>query len=120
MRMRASETRAIPSSPRADFGATRDNHFASPPSRTARPRPSVTVTRNLLSGSTAVGVVRLDDLLHQLVPDDVLLVEEDELDPLDVLDHLHRFDEARGAARRQVDLGDVAGDHRLRTEPEAR
>src|SRR5687768_12428236 len=119
--MRASATRAIASSPRAARGAVRASQRARPPSRTGWPRPSLTVTRRpLLPGSTAVGVVSLHDLLHELMADDILLVEPDELDALDVADDLHGFDQARGAARGQVDLRDVAGDHRLGPEAQAR
>src|ERR671913_342183 len=101
--MRASVTSAIPSSPRADAGATRVSQRASPPSATGRPRPSVTVTRTLLSGST-VGVVGLHDLLHKGMTNDVFLVEPDERDAVDVSDHLHGFDQPRRPPGREVDL----------------
>src|SRR5688572_12235257 len=120
MRMRASETSAIASSPRAVRGATRASHRARPPSATGAPRPSVTVTVNLLSGSTAVGVVRLHDLLDERMAHHVLLVEPDERDSFDVADDVHRLDQPGLAAGRQIDLRDVAGDHRLRPEAEAR
>src|SRR3712207_6162124 len=119
--MRASPTSATATSPRAVRGATWASQRASPPSRTGRPRPSVTDTRKpLLSGSTAVGVVGLHDLLHELVPHDVLFIEPNERNPLDVADHLHRLDEAGRAAGRKIDLRDVAGDNRLRPEAETR
>src|SRR5512134_3709182 len=113
--MRASETRAIATSPRALAGATRASQRARPPSATARPRPSETDTRSwrLLSGSTVL-FVRLHDLLHERVPHDVLLVEVDERDALDVADDLHRFDQAGRASRGQIDLRHVPGDDRLR------
>src|SRR5215218_2631572 len=115
-----SVTSATAISPRTRTGATPASHRASPPSATRRPRPSVTVTSSrLLSGST-VRFVRLDDLLHQLVPHDVLVVEPDECDALDVADDLHRFDQARGTPGREIDLRDVPGDDRLRAEAEAR
>ena len=41
------------------------------------------------------GVVGLDDLLHQLVPHDVLVVEVDEADPSTSLTILQRLDQAR-------------------------
>src|SRR5262245_21345608 len=73
-RLRASVTSATPTSPAARAGATAENHPASPPSRTGRPRPSVTETRKrLLSGST-VRLVGLDDLLYELMPHDVAIV----------------------------------------------
>src|SRR5688500_3940942 len=121
MRIRASGTSAIASSPRAVFGAMRASQRPRPPSRIGRPWPSVTDTRRpaapwrtgrdggvLLSGSTAVGVVRLDDLLHERVANDIFLVEANELDAFDVADDLHRLDQPGGPADRQVDLGDVA------------
>jgi hypothetical protein len=39
-----------------------------------------------------VRLVSLDDLLHELMPDDVAIVEVDEGDTLDAADHLHRLD----------------------------
>ena len=51
-----------------------------------------------------------DDLGDQLVPDNVLLGEVDEPDPLDPLEDRLDLDESRGPGRRQVDLGDVARD----------
>src|SRR5689334_21900594 len=121
--MRASYTRAMPISPRADRGATRASQAASDGARTERPRPSlidtrIRVIRGLLSGST-VGFVGLDDLLHQRVPDDVLLVEVDECDAGNGADDFDGFDESGRAARRQVDLRDVAGDDGLRSKAEA-
>src|SRR5688572_26137182 len=122
--MRASLTMAMATSPCAVPGATRDSQRPSPPSLTARPRPSVTLTdtprrRGLLLGSTTVGVVRLHDLLHQRMPNDGLLVEADERDAFDVADHFHGLDEARRAAGGQIDLRDVSGNDGLRSEPEA-
>src|ERR1051326_4115625 len=126
--MCASETRAIATSPRAARGATRVSHAANPGTLTGRPPPSLTTTVSsephaprasrparrawLLSGST-VGFVRLDDLLHQRVPDDVLLVEVDECDAGHVADHLDGLDESRRASGGKVDLGQVARDNRL-------
>src|SRR5262245_58827322 len=119
--MRASETSATAISPRADAGATRASHAASPGARAGRPRPSLTTTASrLLSGSTAVRFVGLHDLLHELMAHDVALVEVDERDALHLADHLHRLDEARRAPGRQIDLRDVARDDRLRSEAEAR
>jgi hypothetical protein len=77
-RMRASLTSATLTSPAARGGATVASQRARPPSRTDRPAPSDTETcRRLLSGST-VGLVGLDDLLHELMPHDVAVVEVDE------------------------------------------
>src|ERR687898_3590188 len=105
-----SETRAMATAPRRRAGARRASQRASPPSATARPRPSVTVTTRLLLSGSTVRFVRLDDLLHQLVPHHVLVVEPDERNALDVADDLHRFDQARGPARGEIDLRDVSGD----------
>src|SRR5687768_5075420 len=120
--MRASVTSAIESSPRAARGATFANQRARPPSRTRRPRPSVTTTcrpaapkrsrftrreGGLLSGSTAVGVVRLHDLLHQRVADDILFVEVDEGDSFDLAHDFHRLHQPGRAANGKVDLRDV-------------
>src|SRR6478672_723620 len=115
-----SETSAMATSPRAAAGATRASQAARPGARTARPRPSLTDTdKRLLSGST-VRFVRLDDLLHQRVPHDVLVVEVDERDAVDLADHFHRLDQPGGAAGRQVDLRHVAGAHRLGAEAKPR
>src|SRR5215218_351492 len=133
--MRASVTSAIATSPRARGGAAVDSQADSPPSRTAWPRPSETWTckpsppprpercrreegERLLSGST-VSFVRLHDLLHERVPDHVLFVEMDEGDPLDIADDLHRFYESRLPCGWQIDLRDVAGDHRFGSVAEA-
>src|SRR5690349_24490443 len=121
LRLWESVTSATATSPRAADGATCRNQRDKPPSRSGRPRPSVTVTcrsgprrprtperrTSLLSGST-VRFVRLDDLLHERMPHHVLLVEMNERDALDVANHLHGLDEARLARRRQIDLRDVS------------
>src|SRR5215475_1710877 len=65
-------------------------------------------------------IVSLDDHLHQLMADDVALVEEDERDSFDAADDALRFHKARLATRRQVDLRHVAGDYGLRPEADAR
>src|SRR5574338_746508 len=121
MRIRASDTRAMLNSPAARRGATRWSQRAPPGARTARPCPSTMVTRSRLSGSAIrIRLVRLHDPLHQRMPDDVLIVEKDDADAFHALHHAERFDEPGHAARRQVDLRDVAGNHRLRSEAEAR
>src|SRR5215204_4935882 len=101
--MRRSVTRAMATSPRRRAGARRASQRATPPSATARPRPSVTVTTKLLLPGSTVRFVRLDDLLHQLVPHHVLVVEPDECDALDVADDLHRLDQPGCAPGGQVD-----------------
>src|SRR5262245_61158575 len=75
-----------------------------------------------VSGLPAVGerLVGFDDLLHELVPDDVALVEIYEGDSLDIVHDLHRLNESGDSPRWKIDLRDVAGDHGLRAKPEAR
>src|SRR5262245_10487423 len=105
-----------------DFASQAPRPVVGPP-RSARPRASVTTTRSISGGgfaAEAVGLVRLDDLLHERVPDDVALVEVDRPDALHVCHDLERLDEAGHPARRQVDLRDVAGDDGLRAEAETR
>src|SRR5688572_27922483 len=98
--MRTSETRAIATAPRAERGAVASSQRTRPPSRTARPRPSVTDTRrDLLTGSTAIDLVGFDDLLDERVPDHIHLVQPDQLDPLNVGYLFHSSDQARGALR---------------------
>src|SRR4029453_4035186 len=64
--------------------------------------------------------VRLHDVLDDLVPNHVSGAEVRHLVPLDVPEDLLHDHQARGLAGRQVDLGDVAVDDGLRTEPEPR
>src|SRR3954447_6571825 len=124
--MRPSLTSAIPTVPRARRGATRRSQAASPGALAGRPDASDTTTRSRVSGSgipageVRVRLVRLDDLLHQLVADDVAIIEVDERDAVDRADDFHRLDEPAGAAGWQIDLRDVAGDHRLGAEAEPR
>src|SRR4029079_12459899 len=66
-----------------------------------------------------VDPVRIDDALHQLVPDDVLAVEQDEGEVLDVAQDLAHLDQTGALSAWQVDLRDIAGDDHLRAEPEA-
>src|SRR5579864_5936746 len=121
--MRASDTRTIESRPRARDGATRVSQRARPRTGTRRPRPSVMLMRNSAMGPNGPGsirkfFVRLHDLLDQLVPHDVALVEVNERYPVDGVDHFHRFDQAGYAGGRQIDLCHIARDHRLAAEPE--
>src|SRR5258708_35711993 len=124
--MRASLTSATLTMPFARAGATRRSHAARPGTARRRPRSSAMPTRRPGSPSGMLDVaarerlVGLHDLLHELVPHDVAIVEVDERDSVDGADDLHRLDEPGGAPMRQVDLRDVAGDHRLRAEAEAR
>src|SRR5712671_1327239 len=137
--MRASLTTATFTVPLARAGATRRSQAASPGGRSSLPRSSVTDTvkglpakaraafwrakagpSGMLDVAARERLVRLDDLLHQLVAHDVAIVEMDERDAVDRADDLHRLDEPRGAPLGQVDLRDIAGDHGFRAEAEAR
>src|SRR4029079_16792627 len=122
--MRPSLTSAIVTRPRAARRAARRSQAASPGALAGRPDASDTTIRSRCSPSGIPGVavrvrlVGLDDQLHQLVADDVAVVEVDERDALDRADDFHRLDQAGSAAGRQIDLRDVAGDHRLGAEAE--
>src|SRR5687768_7530301 len=94
--IRRSGTSATVTAPRARGGATASSQRASPGARTFGGVTTSTTRRwrlgiGIPGARTRIGVVRLDDLLHQLVPHHVLLVEEDDADAFDVLDHLQRF-----------------------------
>src|SRR5439155_27093479 len=67
--------------------------------------------RSLISG---------DHVLHQTVADHVFFAEKDELDAVDVLENLVRLFEPGAGTGGQVDLGDVAGNHRLGAVAETR
>ena len=123
--MRASDTSATHTSPRAAAGAIFVSHGPRPlvaaACSAAAPRREgesghATLTRRR---AAAIGVVRLHDRLHELVTDDVALIEVDERDAVDFADHLHRLHQPRGAAKREIDLRHVTGDDRLRSEAEA-
>src|SRR5688572_7278763 len=132
--MRASATTATVISPRARRGATASSHRPRPGARRA-PEVTTCTTRDLapdwrrpcrgdvcvaptlrLRTRAGEGIVCLHDLLHELVSDDVAVVEVDEADALDVLDDRKRLDEPRLPRMRKIDLRDVAGDDRLRPE----
>src|ERR1700753_2504125 len=75
----------------------------------------------LCGGLFQVGVVTrigVNDLGDQPVAHDVGAGQLGEVHVLDILQDLSHDLEATGGAARQVDLGDVAGDHDLGTEPE--
>src|SRR5580765_3536954 len=123
--MRGSLTSTMVRAPHARGGAMRRSHAARPRTCWRRPRASTRSTWSApapvppkrprreggLRAAAAIRelLVRLDDLLDELVAHDVAIVEVDERDPLDRPDDLHRLDQAGGAARGQIDLGDVAG-----------
>src|SRR5680860_895589 len=81
---------------------------------------STAIWRRRLPGRPAFGVLAIggDDPLHQLVADDVLAAEADEGDVLDLAEDVADDDQAGALVGRQVDLGDVAGDHHARVEAE--
>src|SRR5262245_12450863 len=102
--------------PRAAAGATDVSHRASPGARA--PAGTITSTLklrwNFLRGlifraRRRIGVIGFDDLLHQLVPDDILVVEVDDADAVNLLDYLERLNETGEFRIRQIDLRDVAG-----------
>src|SRR4051812_20728028 len=64
-------------------------------------------------------VVCADDALHEYVTNYVALVEEVEGDAVDAFENLGGFDQSAATRVGQIDLGDVAGDYRLRVEAEA-
>src|SRR2546430_4234230 len=74
---------------------------------------------SLLSGALLEAIVRPHDPGDELMAHDVALVEVDEADPIDALEYLARDDEAAPVAGK-IDLRDVPGDDRLRTEAEPR
>src|SRR5688572_20127451 len=95
-RMRASDTSATHTSPRAAAGAIFVSHGPSPlvaaTSSAEAPRREgesghATLTRRR---AAAIGVVGLHDRLHELVTHDVAFVEVDERDAVDLADHFHR------------------------------
>src|SRR5262245_35119692 len=63
-------------------------------------------------------VVRRADVAHQAMADDVALAELAETDAVDAGEDLAGVLESRRLAGGQVDLRDVAGDHRLGTVAE--
>ena len=74
----------------------------------------------MLAARRCIRLVRLHDLLHELVTDDVAVVEVHKRNAFDVVHDVHRLDQARRLADREIDLRHVAGDDGLRAEAEAR
>jgi hypothetical protein len=60
-----------------------------------------------------------DDVLHQTVADHVFFAEKDKLDVFDIPQNLLRLLETGARASGEIDLRDIAGDHRLGAVPEA-
>src|SRR3954451_2022914 len=86
----------------------------------SRPSPRCGSLPPLRAGLLRVLAVRLDDALHELVPDHVLVSEADEGDAVERPEDVLHLDQPGGLLAREVDLGHVAGDDDLRPEPEAR
>src|SRR6188472_3690729 len=86
----------------------------------SRPSPRCGSLPPLRAGLLRVLAVRLDDALHELVPNDVFVAEADERDPVERAENVLHLDQARRLLTRKVDLRDVAGDDDLRPEAEAR
>src|SRR6266542_2003724 len=96
-----------------------DNAAARPLS-ISRNRWRLMISTRLEVDLLVVLIVSLDDHLHQLMADDVALVEVDERYSFDAADDALRFHQARLATRRQVDLRHVAGAYGLRPEADDR
>src|SRR5204863_4694803 len=121
-RTRASETIATVIVPRARAGAIDASQRANPGARPTtliarrgvKPRPTLSLP------FLRERVIRLHDLLHQPVPDDVALVEIHAADAFAVPRDVERLHQTRHVPIGQIDLGDVAGDDRFRPEAETR
>src|SRR6266545_2278070 len=118
--MRVSVTITTPTVPRARDGATCFSQDSRPRILRGRPCSSETSTFSSSRAITGELLVRLHDLLHELVTHDVAVVEVNERNSFDRADDLHGFDQARRASGGQIDLRDVAGDDGLRAKTEAR
>src|SRR5690242_14256071 len=66
--------------------------------------------------SAFVILVSANDALHEIVADDILLIELNDADAFDFSADVDGFDEAAFFAGRKVDLGDVSGDDGLGIE----
>src|SRR6266487_3041698 len=73
-----------------------------------RPRPSAPLLPTRRAGLLGVALVRLDDALHELVADDVLVAELDELDAVDAAEDIAHLNQPGRLLARQVDLRDIA------------
>src|SRR3990167_1544802 len=70
------------------------------------------LTRIIISGALFVAFVSLDDLLHQRVAHDILRREMSKGDSLNTTQDLNRLFQARQLGAPQIDLSNVACDHR--------
>src|SRR5690554_2634330 len=61
--------------------------------------------------ATVEAVIGFDDALDQGVAHHVLGLEVGKADAFHILEHIDHVSQARAGAPRQVDLGDVTGDH---------
>src|SRR5450631_4001466 len=101
-----------------------------PPSGASDSMPMTSISSMQCAGSGALARTQLgrhpllvlavggDDPPHELVADHVLLTEADELDPLDVLEHVGDDDQTGVLLAGQVDLRDVTGHDDPGVEPE--
>src|SRR4051794_40760888 len=94
-------------------GTSRPLRFSTSTATTPLPAPSGSRLLRML-------FVRLDDALHELVPDDVLVREADERDAVDGAEDVLHLDQAGRLLPRQVDLRHVARDDDLGAEAEPR
>src|SRR3970040_2300485 len=89
---------------------------------TSLARPRILLAPARVSGGEGGGLALLvgaNDLVDQFVANDVLLAKVLERNPLDIVQDRTNLDESRDLSGGEVHLGDVAGDHCLRVEPEA-
>src|SRR5579864_2207476 len=74
----------------------------------------------LFRNSRLVLVVSTDNALHQMMAHHVGFVKIHETQTLDVLQHIHRFQQSAAPGAGQIDLRNVASDDRLRIESQPR
>src|SRR3954447_1552393 len=117
-------TKTRPSSPSSTPSAASRLRASAvaPPSSTSTPLRFETSTAiTFLSAPLGAGLlrvqpIRLDDSLHELVPDDVFVPETNEGDTIERAEDVLYLDQSGRLVARQVDLSDVAGDDHLRAE----
>src|SRR5262245_41754399 len=99
----------MPSSPSSTPSEARTRRASSAACASSTSSPlrfatSTSTTSALALRARALGVlpVRLDDPLHQLVPDDVLVAEADERDPVEGAEDVLHVDQPGGLVAREV------------------
>src|SRR4030095_13054543 len=85
-----------------------------------RPFPTERLPTGAASHLPLLPFVRVHDVLHEPVADDVAALQLDHPNVLDAAKLLDGVDQAAAGVFRQVDLGRVAGDDHFRVVPEAR